>query len=245
MSQKQGGYAPGTMNAVIGIAQLTLSRFLRSKTMWVAAVFAAIPLLPLMVSVQKIEDPAENWESFLKVAAYMQLLVASLLTAPAIAEEIEDKTYTYLWSRPIPRWTVLAGKLLIGGILGIAMMGACVGLGSQIAGIQDPFVIISGVGAIALGIVAAGCIGSCFGTLLPKHPLAVSISYFMVLDLGIGAMPFSAARLSVMHNVIAFSGHGDHAHTTVTSLLWLAGLSIFWTSITLWRLGRKELSTGS
>ncbi len=238
-------YSPSSIGAVIAIAQLTLTRFLRSKTLWVAAILAVIPLLPLLIGAREAKDPIQNWEKFIKIAAYMQLLVVSLLTAPAIAEEIEDKTYTYLWSRPIPRWTVLAGKLLIGGILGTAMMAISLGLGSQIAGLTDPVVIATGITAMTLGVITTGCIASCFGTLLPKHPLAISISYFMVLDLGISATPFSGARFSVMHNVIAISGFGPHANTVITSALWLLGLCVFWTGISLSRLSRKELSTGS
>src|SRR6185503_12480129 len=45
-----------------------------------------------------------------------QLLVLAVLPpmfiASSIGEEIEDRTITYLWSRPIPRWAVLIGKFL-------------------------------------------------------------------------------------------------------------------------------------
>ncbi|MCP4443738.1 MAG: ABC transporter permease subunit [Myxococcales bacterium] len=238
-------YAPTSHGAVMAIARLTLTRFLRSKTIYVAAFFAAIPLFPLLVRIRYIENPADAWDGFVKLTAYIQLLVMSLLAAPAIAEEIEDKTYTYLWSRPIPRWTILAGKLLIGGLVGIVLMAACLALGSQIAQVSDPGAITSAIMAMGLGVVATGCIASCLGTLMPKHALAVCLAYFMVLDLSIGAMPFAAARISVMHNVVAIAGVGADQDTFATSLLWLLGLSVFWTSITIWRLGRKELSTGS
>ena len=228
MSQKTA-YAPSSVGAVMAIAQLTLTRFLRSKVIFVAGILAMLPLIPLLVATNQDTEIAENWRGLIGVSALVQLLVASLLTAPVIAEEIDDKTYAYLWSRPIPRWSILAGKLLVGSLVAIVMIGISLGLGSK----------------IALGVIATGCIASALGTLLPKHPLAVSVSYFLVLDFGIGVMPFAAARMSVMHNVIAISGVGPDANTIVTSILWLVGLSVFWTTITLRRLVRKELSTGS
>ncbi len=245
MSSGNASLVPSGMSAVVAIAQLTLIRFLRSKTIFVASVLALLPLVPLLVGAGKGDPPEENWENFLGVAAYMQLLVAALLMAPVIAEEIDDKTYTYLWSRPIPRWSVLFGKLLVGGLLAVGMMSICLVVGSQIAHIKSPGLIATALAAFAIGVFAAGSIAACFGTLLPKHPLAVSISYLLVLDFGIGAMPFAISRISVMHNVIALSGHGPHANTLATSLAWLMGITVFWTAITLWRLGRKELSTGS
>ena len=244
MSEKTA-YAPTSAGAVAAIAQLTFTRFLRSKVIFVAGVLAMLPLIPVLVASSHNDDVARNWQGFLGVTSFVQLLVASLLTAPVIAEEIDDKTYAYLWSRPIPRWTILAGILLVGCLVAIAMMAVSVVLGSQIAHVSDPVIIAKALVGMALGVVATGCIASAFGTLLPKHPLAVSISYFLVLDLGIGAMPFAAARLSVMHNVIAISGLGPDANTVVISVLWLAGLGVFWTTITLRRLVRKELSTGS
>ena len=60
----------------------------------------------------------------------------------------------------------------------------------------------------------------------------------------IGALPFSGARISVMHNVIELSGNGDGS-SIGTSLLWLMGIALLWTMVALWLLGRKELSTGS
>lgn len=242
---KNTAYAPTAVGSVVAIAKLTLTRFLRSKVIYVAGVIAMLSLLPLIITSKQHDDAGRHWSDFIDVTAFVQLLVASLLTAPVIAEEIDDKTYAYLWSRPIPRWTILAGKLIVGCLIAIVIMGVCLILGSQIANVSDTSALVSAFSGMALGVVATGCIASGFGTLMPKHPLAIAISYFLVLDLGIGAMPFAAARLSVMHNVFAISGVGPNANTIVTSVLWLAGLSVFWTTITLRRLVRKELSTGS
>jgi len=211
----------------------------------VASILALLPLIPILAGASADDSPAETWEHFLNAASVVQLLVTALLTAPVIAEEIEDKTYAYLWSRPIPRWTVLVGKLIVGCLLSLGMMTVCLVVGSQLAHVTNIELILRGVLAIAAGVVATGFIASCLGTLAPKHPLAISICYFFILDIGIGAMPFAAARISVRHNVVALGGHGIHQDNLVTTIAWLIGISIFWGAITIRRLARSEMSTGS
>lgn len=244
MSESGTSFAPTTGGAVAAIAALTLKRFLRSKAVYVAGAMGLLTLIPLLISKSQSDNPARHWSDFLQFAAYMQLLVAAMLTAPIIAEEIEDKTYAYLWSRPIPRWTVFIGKLFVGASIAALIMSVGITIGnSMIDGMSSE--LPRAVLAIVLGVFVTGSVAACFGTLLPKHPLAVSLAYFMVLDFGIGAMPFALARISVMHNVVALAGIGEHAGTTATSMLWLLGVGAFATVITLRRLVRKELSTGS
>lgn len=231
--------------ATLAIARLSLTRFLRSRVLLVAGVFAFLPLLPFAFGADEDSSPELRWKHYFEAVAYVHMLVASLLMAPVIAEEVEDKTYTYLWSRPIPRWSVLAGKLLTGGLIATAFLGASALAATQVTGLLDIGILAQGMFALTIGVVSVGCISSSLGILLPKHPLAAAITYFLVLDSMIGAMPFAASRISVMHNVIALSGHGRHESSPVTALLWLCGLAVFWTAISLWRLARKELSTGS
>lgn len=237
--------AVANLSAVTTIAALTTRRLLRSKILLIAAFFACLPLLPFLLGAGRDYSPETRWREFMVITAGIQLLVTALLAAPAIAEEIEDKTYAYLWSRPISRWTVLAGKLLTASAIGIAIFIASAIAGSVVVGISDLALLIRGIAALALGVVAAGCMAAAFGTLMPKHPLAFSISYFLVLDLGIGSMPFAGARISVMHNVMSVAGLGNDEQSVLSGILWLVGLATFWTAIGLWRLTRNEMSTGS
>lgn len=236
--------AVGGGAATMAIAGLSLTRFLRSRILLVSGLFAFLPLLPFLLGADSEHSAEHRWESFFKTLAYVHMLVAALLMAPAIAEEIEDKTYTYLWSRPIPRWSVLAGKLLVGSLFAAIFVGASAAVGTGVAGMPEMDVLLRSFFALGLGVLAVGCISASLGTLLPKHPLAGAITYFLVLDSMIGALPFSGARISVMHNVIELSGNGDGS-SMLTSLLWLMGVALLWTLVALWLLGKKELSTGS
>lgn len=237
--------AIANLHAVTTIAGLTTTRLLRSKILLIAAGFAFLPLLPFLLGAGRDDLPEARWRDFMAITASIQLLVTALLAAPAIAEEIEDKTYAYLWSRPISRWTVLAGKLLTASAIGIAIFIASAFAGYAVSGTSDLAMVGRGIAALSLGVVAAGCMAAAFGTLMPKHPLAFSISYFLVLDLGIGAMPFAGARISVMHNVMTVAGLGNDEQSVLSGILWLVGLAVAWTTIGLWRLTRNEMSTGS
>lgn len=236
--------APSASSAVFAIARLTGLRFMRSRVLLIASVFAILPMVPFALGAGVDETVDQRWRDYLKAMAYMHMLVASLLMSPAIAEEIEDKTYTYLWSRPIPRWSVLAGKLITGTCVASALLLASAMVATSVTGMPEASVLVRSLLAIVLGVMAVGVISSSLGILLPKHAIAASLTYFMVLDLILGSIPFAAARISVSHNVIEI-GVGPAEASTPMSLLWLAIVSAVWGLLALWNLSRKELSTGS
>ena len=230
--------------ASLAIARLTLQRFLRSRVLLVAGAFAILPMVPYALGAGIDMSIEERWQGYIQGMSYMHMLVASLLMAPAIAEEIEDKTYTYLWSRPIPRWSVLAGKLLTGTCIASALLVASALVATLVTGMPEASALAMSLLALVLGVAAVGVVASSLGVLLPKHAIAAALTYFMVGDLIIGAIPFAAARISVSHNVIEIAGASEEASIPM-SLIWLAIVAAFWGLVALWVLGRKELSTGS
>jgi ABC-type transport system involved in multi-copper enzyme maturation permease subunit len=229
----------------MAIARLTLLRFLRSRVLWIAGVFALLPMVPFALGAGVEDDVSQRWHDYMAAMSYMQMLVASLLMSPAIAEEIEDKTYTYLWSRPIPRFSVLAGKLMTGTLIASTLLIASALVTTLVVGMPDVLVLVQSLLALLLGVMAVGLISSSLGILLPKHAIAASLTYFMVLDLILGALPFAAARISVSHNVTEIGVGPGGESSTAMSLLWLAIVSLLWGTLALWNLSRKELSTGS
>ncbi|MBL4636033.1 MAG: ABC transporter permease [Kofleriaceae bacterium] len=239
------------MNAIPGlqatgsIARLSVKRVLRSRILIVGIILMALSFLPMLLGAGKSKTPEFRWEHFLRLAGVLQMLVVALFSASAIAEEIENKTYSYLWSRPIPRWSVLSGKLVVTILLGTLLSGACVSIGFSLTGATETGLLLRAILALALGGLAVSCIASCLGIIAVKYALAVSIAYFLIFDSIIGNMPFALARISVFHNVTAIAGYGTNAGTTLTSVLWLLGISSFAVTISLWRLARKEFSTGS
>ncbi|MCI0432810.1 MAG: ABC transporter permease subunit, partial [Gemmatimonadetes bacterium] len=96
---------------MIAIAGLTWKRLLRGRSLWIAGLIALLPVA--FGAVLRTQGPRGDVTDDLLA---FELLVLSVLPpmfiSSSIGEEIEDRTMTYLWSRPIPRWTVIIGKLL-------------------------------------------------------------------------------------------------------------------------------------
>src|SRR5215216_4392853 len=104
------------------IAQLTLKRLLRGRAVWVSVPIAGLPiLLAVAMATQKTSTVVYD------VLVFQMLLLAVLppmFVASSIGDDIEDRTATYLWSRPVPRWSVLAGKLVALAPLSAAFIAA-------------------------------------------------------------------------------------------------------------------------
>lgn len=232
-------------NASVAIARLTAKRVLRSRLLIIGSVLMALSFLPTAFGAGRSQSPEFRWEHFLRLAGLLEVLVVSLLSASAIAEEIENKTYSYLWARPIPRWSVLSGKLWVAITIGIVLTSASAAIGYSLTGLSNSEFLLKAIFGLSLGALAVSSIASFLGTLAPKYALAVSIAYFLVFDSIVGAMPFAMARISVQHNVTAIAGFGSDSGGMLTSVLWLLGISFFALLLSVRRLSRKEFSTGS
>jgi ABC-type transport system involved in multi-copper enzyme maturation permease subunit len=230
--------AGGTMLAIAG---LTWRRLLRGRSLWIAGLIALLPVAFGLVL--RTQGPRRDVVDELLA---FQLLVLAVLPpmfiSSSIGEEIEDRTMTYLWSRPIPRWTVVIGKLL--ALAPIAMvlvvvswqLGCALGLES----VPDPRSHI----ALAAGGAAVSAVATGVAVLVPRHGMALTIGY-MLLDFWLGLIPASIKHLSICHAVIAISlpspeggdGGGGDVATAAVGMAVIAGI---WLGIALWRIRRLE-----
>ena len=227
---------PTTVRAVLAIGALTWRRLLRGRTLWVAAVIALVPVAfgAILRSQGPRRDLADDLLTF-------QLLVLAVLPpmfiASSIGEEIEDRTMTYLWSRPIARWAVVIGKLL--ALAPIAMvlvvvswhLGCALGLESMPAARSHA--------ALAAGGLAVSAIATGIAVVVPRHGMALTIGY-MLFDFWIGIMPASIQNLSVSYHVTAISFPPAEGTDVAASAIWLAVVAASWLGLGLWRIRRLE-----
>ena len=99
-----------------------------------------------------------------------------------MADEVEDKTITYLFTRPIPRGAVLVGKYLaylvctvlmvLPSVVVVYFLVAPLGGGSIAAG----FRLLEGPGSSAAGLAAYGAVFAFVGARL-KRPLVVGLVF--------------------------------------------------------------------
>lgn len=223
---------PSTLSAMLTLMGVTLRRFERGRAVWVLAVIALLPALMAALLAGRVGAVTAISTLELIVMA----LLPSVLVASSIGEEIEDRTTTYLWSRPIARWAVIAGKLL--ALTPIAVLLVCLGweAAAHIATTESiPFrhTVAYGAGTVAISLIAAG-----IALLVPRQGMALSIAYLVIVDLIIGEIPASLQNISVSHQVRVLR---DVSEThLVQPAITLAVIAAVWLAIGLLRLRRLE-----
>jgi ABC-2 type transport system permease protein len=230
---------------ILTIARLTLARLRRGRAVWAACAIALLPAAAAVVlrsRVQTIEDRAEMITALYVPQLLVLAVLPALFVASSIGEEIEDRTITYLWSRPLPRWHVIVGKLVALAPVAVAISVAgwmlAVKIGSDWTA---PAWTVVGIGsaALAISLVSAG-----IGTLAPRHGMALTIVYMLLFDLPVGEIPASLQVLSVTHQARQLAGiasHGLHPVLSRTApAITMAVLAGIWLAAGLWRVRRLE-----
>ena len=231
----------GGVEGTLAIAGVAFKRMLRGKALWVVAAMAALPFL----STATLEDPSvpEHWGGVIAFWGYLLAILPPVLLASAIGEEIEERTMTYLWSRPIPRWSIVGGKVLaILPILWIVLAAA----------LTIPFyvrfpdagehgtIFARTMAAVVLGTVGVAAVTAGLATLVPRHGTVVSLAYLVFVDRTLAWFDASICKLSVTYNALRLSGMWGDAQPIAQSVGWLLGVSALWMGIAVWRIRRLE-----
>jgi ABC-2 type transport system permease protein len=227
------------------IARLTLKRLFRGQAVWVALGIAILPVIVAMVLRQAVHDPMERLTFTLDlyvVEMFVLAVVPALFVASSIGEEIEDRTISYLWSRPLPRWNVIAGKLLALApiTIGVTLVGWLLAIQVASDALAPAWTIVGlAAAALAISMVAAG-----IATLAPKHGMALTIIYMLLFDVPIGEIPASLQVLSITHQarlLAGISAHGVHEMVDrVAPAITMAVLAGVWLALGLWKIRRTE-----
>ena len=119
-----------------------------------------------------------------------------------IADEVEDKTITYLFTRPIPRSAVLVGKYLAYLVCTIFVVLPAVVLiwllivpigGSLGQGFPD---LLKDLGLLALGLVVYGALFALVGAVF-KRPLLAGLVFVFGWETVVMALPGTLKRFTV------------------------------------------------
>ena len=139
-----------------------------------------------------------------------------------VADEVEDKTITYLFTRPIRRGTVLLGKYLA-----YLVCTTCVVLPAvmivyfmlvPLAEVPRSFMwLVTDLGLLALGLAAYGALFALVGTVM-KRPLVVGLVFAFGWEQFALIMPGYVRRFSLMYYIQSLVPHAMPADT-VQSLL--------------------------
>lgn len=171
-----------------------------------------------------------------------------------IADEVDDKTITYLFTRPIPRSAILLGKYL-------AYLACTVLLVLPSVVLVFFFVVPAGGGSIgaafpalaadlamlAVGLTAYGAVFSLVGARL-KRPLVVGLVFAFGWEQAVLLFPGYLKRLTVAYYLQALVTHEMPQDSAVSVIMQVfhevpsVGTSLFWLAlivgVSLWLAGR-------
>jgi ABC-type transport system involved in multi-copper enzyme maturation permease subunit len=142
-----------------------------------------------------------------------------------IADEVDDKTITYLFSRPIPRGSILVGKyfaylactvlLVLPSVLVVFFLVAPFG-GGSIGGAFPQ--LLADLGLIALGLCAYGALFALVGARL-RHPLVAGLVFVLGWEPGVLLFPGYLKRFTVAYYLQGLVPHAMPADSSIAALL--------------------------
>jgi ABC-type transport system involved in multi-copper enzyme maturation permease subunit len=191
-------------------------RLLISKRTGFCALLALGPaaLATMILSLDKSPPPGHEVAMYPGWFLLLQVVVplVSLIAGSAVfAEEVDDRTVTYLFTRPFPRAALLLGRwlatatilaLLLGGGA-LALVLVCRGLapaeqGDFPEGIAAPLIQMAVLGgAVYSAVFAAG------GTFL-RRPMIVGLAYTFVIEVVLANVPGKSQGLAILYHLRSY-----------------------------------------
>jgi ABC-type transport system involved in multi-copper enzyme maturation permease subunit len=194
--------------SVASVFRLSVTRLVRGKKLRVGSIAVVLVLFAIIAAryAQGSEDPAELVEQGIGLGFFNLLvyLVPFLLTAGAIAEEVESRTFVYVASRPVSRFAMALGKYLAGTALSIALLVGGLLILHVGCYLTTPTPMIdelpetlraAGVVAMLTFLYAAICM--FWGAVATEAAGIVSVLYLAIMEFGFGKLPFFLRFISL------------------------------------------------
>jgi ABC-2 type transport system permease protein len=237
------------MIEILVIARMTLMRLVRGRSLWISVLLAVMPIAFAVLLASQRASAADAREAVGAMTVRLLILVAAaLLLAPAIAEEVELGTISYLWSRPVPRASVPLGKvvaiaplLMIAFGVSLAIAWSITSTGGDEWGLR-PGPPLLRVELVMMGEILAACLFAVgAGAVFPKHPFVFVMAYVLLGEQTLSFVP-GFASLSIAHHALeaAQLPSGGTEEKLANAIGGMIVLAVLWLGIGLWRLGRTE-----
>lgn len=189
-------------------AGMTWTRLKRGRLLRVCAALLALPVVGGVALMA-----AGHWgRGFFDELAevYFRFLipfVPALLASPQVAEEIEGRTFTFVFARPAPRSALVLGKYVAVVVPTAIAVAAALALCWLVAMLRFPqdlgptFGHLARVEAAAvLGVATFAALASALGAMFTRHPFVAVMTYLLLVEAGLGAAPIAL-------NLLAMSWH--------------------------------------
>ena len=196
------------MNFVMTYARLAWLSMRRKKLLWICAGLSLLPAVASLALIAQGNGGRDLYDNLMKLYfSFMVPFVPTLLLAPAVSDEVEGRTWTFLFARPAPRVTMLLGKFVAAGAASAVILAASLALAwglclTRLSTDFGPELVhfLRTELAAVLGVFAFGALAAALGTAFVKHPLIAALIYLLVIETWLGSSP-------MVLNVISISWH--------------------------------------
>ena len=249
------------------IFDLSLGEMLWSRRSVFLALLVLGPVV-LAVAIRLLEGPLGNFEingarvgggalfGMMMWLLYIRFIVPVLgvfYGTALIADEVDDKTITYLFTRPIPRSAVVLGKyfayLVCTVLLVLPSVVIVYLLVTSIDGsMAESFpALVEDLGMLVLGLAAYGALFSYVGARM-KRPLIIGLVFAFGWEPAVLLFPGYLKRVTVAYYLQALVPHAMPQDSAISMLMqvfheipsiWVSLASlVLITGLTLWLAGR-------
>jgi ABC-type transport system involved in multi-copper enzyme maturation permease subunit len=189
-------------------AEMTWTRLKRGRLVWACAVLLALPILGAAALAIGGHWGTGLFDELMEV--YFRFLVPfvpALLASPIVAEEIESRTFTFVFARPAPRTALVLGKyfavvtpVLLAQTVAVALV-YFIALARFPGDIGTNLPHLAGtLAAVALGTLAYAALALALGSAFTRHPFVGVVLYLLLIEAGLGSAP-------IVLNLVALSWH--------------------------------------
>ena len=198
----------------VATCQFELARSLTPQRLAVSILLTLFPGAMMLILIRgpqlvsdQMQDPVAAALGFPMFATVFLTSLVCLLTlllwAPSnIHSELENKSWSYLASRPGGRIACYLGKYLtsalVSFIVSVLALSICLGICSRLLAIEDP--IDSWFSLVLIFLLASfvyAAVFSMIGTLLLKRAMVIAAAYLIVSEVFLATLPAVINKLTV------------------------------------------------
>lgn len=202
--------------------------FGRRRLIFIAG-FLMLPLLLCLAIVlmtrgmppEQTPDPVLVFEFML----YPQIicgLLALLGGSFFVSTELDGRTLTYLFTRPIPKWRILIEKYIVQIAVTVPMILTSFTLSHLLLGFRGGLrVYVTFVACIIASSAAYNAVFALWGTLVPKRAMVVALIYAGFVEVWLSLVPVVLNQMTVSYYLrsLAISGTGMHVNSDAGQIL--------------------------
>jgi ABC-type transport system involved in multi-copper enzyme maturation permease subunit len=251
---------PSALDTMRLLTSLSLRRARRGRLVWMTLAILALPALAALLALVSGNGGRAFFEKLLDVLLrYLTPFIMALHASATVAEEVQGKTITYLFSRPVARWTLPIGKYL-GNLcvnasllcLAVAVIYVLSMVGEGADLLRELPALAMGVFAVALAAVHFGALAAAFGAMATGFPFVATLIYVLIVEVGFAFVPgwFKVTAMTVHLRAIAGLYHpqqslflADPNLTLPVSLTVVLGMTVVWLVIAVAWVGSTEYRT--